>query len=429
MRGCFRVRRSSGRAKSFREGTRSALFIGSLLSVSVGALGQTPARADLAIVDVRLYPGPGEAPVDGANIAVRDGVIVAVGTGLPVEADTVLDGGGRAATAGLWNSHVHFTDPDLRGNEAELIRDMLLRFGFTTVVDTGSELRDTLALSRRIDTAEIPGPRILLANGSFVYTDGTPSYLPGIELPEIVSPEAAEPAVASVLDSGSHGIKIFSGSFQAERATIHLPAEIVQAIADAAHARGSFVMSHPTDRTGLVNAVENGVDVLAHTAPSAGSLGADVIRTMIERKVAVIPTLTLWAFELMRAGVSEQEARAYQERGVAQLAVFHRAGGDVLFGTDVGYMDVFDTAEELVLMERAGMSFDAILASLTTSPSTRFTAEPGRVTVGVPADIVLFTDDPADDVTAFARVHATIRGGRIVFRADVPPQFRRPPRY
>ena len=64
------------------------------------------------------------------------------------------------------------------------------------------------------------------------------------------------------------------------------------------------------------------------------------------------------------------------------------------------------------------MSFDDILASLTTNPSNRFSGETGRLDVGVPADIVIFKDDPAIDVTAFSRVAYTIKSGRVVYQGD-----------
>lgn len=44
----------------------------------------------------------------------------------------------------------------------------------------------------------------------------------------------------------------------------------------------------------------------------------------------------------------------------------------MLFGTDVGYMHDYDTAEEYELMAQAGMDAGQILASLTTAPAERF---------------------------------------------------------
>src|SRR6202034_3084638 len=43
------------------------------------------------------------------------------------------------------------------------------------------------------------------------------------------------------------------------------------------------------------------------------------------------------------------------------------AGGEIVFGTDVGFICQFDTAEQYALMARAGMSFRQILASVPTN--------------------------------------------------------------
>src|SRR5688572_33100720 len=59
----------------------------------------------------------------------------------------------------------------------------------------------------------------------------------------------------------------------------------------------------------------------------------------------------------------------FSDMGVAQLRAWHGAGGRVLFGTDVGYMDDYDPTGEYVLKRIAGMSFSQILASLTTTPA------------------------------------------------------------
>ena len=140
-----------------------------------------------------------------------------------------------------------------------------------------------------------------------------------------------------------------------------------------------------------------------------------LVAAMLEREVALIPTLKLWSWELRRFRVPESELRDYQGAGVAQTAEYLAAGGEILFGTDVGYMRDYDTTEELEMLRRAGMGFDAVLTSLTTAPARRFARPGGAVEPGAPGDIVIFAGDPAGDVTAFARVAFTIRGGRVVY--------------
>lgn len=374
---------------------------------------------DPTLVRATLYTSPGAPALNDATITIRDGSIERVSQGEPESASPcVLDVGGRVVLAGFWNTHVHFTNPEFAqlDTAAPLIRAMLLQYGFTSVVDTGADPRVIQPLRNAIRDGTLPGPRIVIAGGSFVYEDGTPAYLPKGVLPELAAPEEAPQAVIAALDAGADGIKIFSGSFQSPDHTIYLPPEIIAQVTETAHARGSFVISHPTDRRGLINAVENGVDVLAHTAPPAGRLGDDLIAQMLERRVALTPTLKLWRWELGRHGIPDHVIDDYERSGVNQLRDFHAAGGEILFGTDVGYMDDFDTGDEFRLMARAGLDFAAIAATLTTNPARRFGKTAGTVSPGEPADLVILQDDPQTNLDALAKVAMTIRAGHVVFR-------------
>jgi len=371
---------------------------------------------DLTIINATLIPSPNARPMSNATITIHDGLIKRIAEGESAATGKIIDAEGLVVTAGLWNSHVHFTDPALVGNATQIIQDMLLKFGFTSVVDTGSYLPATIKLRKAIDAGHMYGPRIITANGSFVYTDGTPSYLPpNVQLPEVERAELAVPMVNAVLDSGADGIKIFSGSLKSSTKTILIPPDIVRALTDAAHARGTFVISHPANRAGLENAVYNGVDVLAHTTPPAGRLDSRLVKEMVDRNVGLIPTLKLWSWEGRRTRGTEPELSASQKAAVDQLAEFFEAGGQVLFGTDVGYIRDYDTTEEFEMMYQAGMKFANILASLTVNPATRFAKETGEVVVGGRGDLVIFAGDPRRDVRAFAQIMTTIRGGEVVF--------------
>jgi imidazolonepropionase-like amidohydrolase len=108
------------------------------------------------------------------------------------------------------------------------------------------------------------------------------------------------------------------------------------------------------------------------------------------------------------------------QAGVDQLRAFARAGGTVIFGTDVGYMDDYDPTEEYRLMGEAGLTFEQILAALTVNPARRFGGpqSSGRLAKGAEADLVVLDGDPAKDLGAFARVRHTVRGGTVVFSRD-----------
>jgi imidazolonepropionase-like amidohydrolase len=87
-----------------------------------------------------------------------------------------------------------------------------------------------------------------------------------------------------------------------------------------------------------------------------------------------------------------------------QLRAYSARGGQILFGTDVGYIEQFDTSEEFMWTSRAGMSFQQILPSLTTNPAQRFgySTSCGRIAKGMDADLVVLRGDPEHDATAFS---------------------------
>jgi imidazolonepropionase-like amidohydrolase len=105
---------------------------------------------------------------------------------------------------------------------------------------------------------------------------------------------------------------------------------------------------------------------------------------------------------------------------VAEVRQFARAGGQILFGTDVGFLTDHDPTEEYEHMARAGLTWQDILASLTTNPAMRFSESRrrGRVEKGMDGDVVVLQADPAKDIRAFANVGYTIRGGQLIYNAS-----------
>jgi imidazolonepropionase-like amidohydrolase len=201
-----------------------------------------------------------------------------------------------------------------------------------------------------------------------------------------------------------------------------MPMAIAKAAVAAAHKAGKPVFAHPSSDSGILIAVESGVDVLTHTEPFDGfEWGPSTLQRMLTHKTALTPTLKLWTLELGRAHLSSKDSTAIMARALRQLGAYSRAGGDVLFGTDVGYVPDYSPLMEYRLMSDAGMSFAEILTSLTTAPARRFgkTGETGRIEPGAVADLVLLAGDPAKDSRAFGDVRYTIRKGAIIYARKV----------
>jgi imidazolonepropionase-like amidohydrolase len=199
--------------------------------------------------------------------------------------------------------------------------------------------------------------------------------------------------------------------------------DIARAAADETHRRGLPVLVHPTDVEGIELAIEAGADVLVHTTIGGGKTVWDevLVAKLVEQGIGVVPTLKLWRYELERAGVPADIVEQALGDAVAQLRAFSTAGGQVLFGTDIGYMSDYDPAGEYREMARA-LTPMQILASLTTAPAARWKEEDsrGRVAKGLDADLVVLDADPAEDAAHFAGVRCTIRAGQPVFEAPPP---------
>jgi imidazolonepropionase-like amidohydrolase len=164
--------------------------------------------------------------------------------------------------------------------------------------------------------------------------------------------------------------------------------------------------------------VRAGVDVLAHTTPQSGPWNESILAAMSRARVALIPTLSFWRYQVRHERISV--ADSLEENAIGQLRSWVGAGGVVLFGTDLGWVTAYDPTGEYVLMTKAGMTFPQILASLTTSPAERFgdSKQLGRIAPGFTADLAVLRNDPAKDIRALAAVEYTLRDGKVIYRSS-----------
>jgi len=109
---------------------------------------------------------------------------------------------------------------------------------------------------------------------------------------------------------------------------------------------------------------------------------------------------------------------AYLDPIYAEVRQFHGLGGQLIFGTDVGYMRDYSTEDEFTALGKCGLSPMEILAMLTTNPASRFGVSriKATITAGKLADLTILDADPAQDPAAFSKVRMTIRSGRVIYR-------------
>ncbi|WP_263352220.1 amidohydrolase family protein [Acidicapsa acidisoli] len=388
--------------------------------------------SDLALVGAKIYLSPSEPPIEIGTILVHSGRVLSVGPIAEIKVPrgtTVIDCKGLVVTAGFWNSHVHILLPGLlhaenlsSGQISSQLQQMLTRWGFTTVFDIASVLQNTNLIRHRIESGDVKGPRILSVGEPFWVKGGTPIYVKGfleanhISIPEVESTAQAKERVRQQIGDGADGIKIFANSIERDE-ILTMPLDLAQVIVSEAHSAGKPVFAHVSNNQGIEVAIQSGVDILAHTTPSDELWSASFAQRLAAAHMALTPTLTLWDVESKKGNASPDDVEKGMSRAAQQLEAFSRAGGQVLFGTDVGYIQQFDTSEEFKWMSRAGMSFQEILASLTTNPAQRFgySTRSGRIAKGLDADLVILSADPAQNSSAFSQVRYTIRGGQVIY--------------
>ena len=391
-----------------------------LALLPIGNGSATAQDPDLALVGGTIYASPTAASLPDATVLIHGKVIAAVGKSSEItipKSARVIACTGKVITAGFWNSHVHFETGWANAHEATPakleagMQEMLTRWGFTTVWDLGSNPQNTFMIRKRVESGEVPGPRILMA-GDIFPKNGHPVYLPAeMQLIEAATPGEAAQESRQYMQLGFDGIKLFTGAFMGNKPVVNMDTAIVKSAVSVAHAEHKPVFAHPQNRAGVDSAVAGGVDVLAHTVPNEISFTQDEIEDMKTHHVALIPTLTLWTTVVSDV----QSQKRMVDSGIAELRQYTSVGGTILFGTDVGFQTKYDPTEEYAFMGRA-MSWREILGSLTTNPSEFFKSPTeGRVAKGMRADLVVLSGDPAEDVRNFAKVSAAIRDGKVIY--------------
>jgi imidazolonepropionase-like amidohydrolase len=404
----------------------SALLV--LVEAPARSLGSAvwaqPKPSVVALVGGRVYRSPTATPLDDATIVIEGGRIVKIGPRAQVRVPStaqIIGCSKKVLVAGFQNSHVHFSEPHWAGAATQRaavlttqLQRMLTRYGFTAVVDTGSFLPDTIALRRRIESGDVEGPRILTAGLPLYPPNGIPYYLKDGSIPSDLLRQLPQPATASEavrevtrnLDGGADIVKLFTGSWVERGRVLPMPEAVAIAAVQEAHGRGALVFAHTSSPAGLEVTLTAGVDVVAHALDETRGLTPAHLRRMKQARIALVPTLTLFADDAQNAPAIFKEVADYAAQG-----------GEILFGTDVGFHQMYDTRLEYASLGKAGLNWRQILASLTTAAARRFNegSQRGQLAEGMAADVVVLRADPQNDIQAFADVHLTIRSGRIIY--------------
>jgi imidazolonepropionase-like amidohydrolase len=391
-----------------------------LFLLGLGGIGRAQ---NLAITHVTVYSEPNAPARKDVTVVISHGVIAVIGEHLRIPKDIeTISCEGCVVLAGFWNAHVHFMEPkwdDAANQPADKLTrqmsEMLTHSGFTTVVDTGSDGENTVALRRRVESGEVLGPRILTAGIPLFPAHALPYYL--ADLPADLKAKMAQPKTAAdavtIVDknraAGYDIVKLFTGSIVSPDHITPMQVPIARAAVDEAHRYRQLVFSHTSNLEGTKVAIDAGVDVLAHTPERTFGFDEAMLRRMIAQHMTIIPTLKLFSRDDNIADIRGLDYR------------FHQLGGRLVYGTDTGFLPDYDQSEEFRQLMQAGFGFRDVLAMLTTAPPELFhlSQREGKVMPGMRGDLTILSEDPASGhLEAFTKVRYTIRGGNVIWRSN-----------
>ena len=389
---------------------------------------------EFVIAGAKVFDG--ERVLGELDVHVTGEVIRAVGRSRP-DGVEVVDGSGATLLPGLIDTHTHASAEGLRH---------ALAFGITTELDMASvpetmiPLRAEAAQCR--DMADVRTPSFALT-----HPDGHPHQLrEGLNDPDWPTATTAGEAAIFVEDrigEGADYLKVIAEDGHVLGVSVPSVArEVLAATVEAGHARGKMVLAHAMTLAAAEQVVAAGVDGLIHVFFDKAHT-PELLERIAKSGMFVVPTLSVLAsITDQSAGgdlacdprVQAKLPPAWLDNlsqtvhtmpkqnfaaALATVAALHRAGVDVLAGTDAAALSVPGVAngaslhEELrMLVLAAGFSPTEALRAATALPAHRFgLTDRGRIRAGLRADLVLVDGDPTVTIGDTLSVRAVWRQG------------------
>jgi imidazolonepropionase-like amidohydrolase len=394
----------------------------------------------IALVGATLIDVTGKPPVKDSVVVIQGDRIVSAGarstTEIPSGA-TTIDVTGKFLLPGLWDMHAHLYQAELGPT--------YLAAGITTARDVGNDIEFATAFRDAALHGRGLGPRMLLAG----YIDGKNKYH-SFDV-QVETPAEARAAVQRYQSAGYQQIKIRDD----------VKPETLKVICDEAHRLGMTVTGHVPKGMNALQAVEAGMDQIAHinfvltgfypdrdrnNPPLEIDFNAPNIKyalkffkehgTVIDPTMAVIelmlhpikqpiasfepgmskvpPELLVQLNKKGQSGVPDELLAKVTDVMVNLVGGLHRAGVPVVAGTDVG-VPGHTLHRELELYVKGGFTpLEAIqAATITPARVMKLENEVGTIEAGRRADLIIVDADPLQNISNIRKVKLVMTQGRL----------------
>jgi imidazolonepropionase-like amidohydrolase len=437
---------------------RALLASSCLFAVAANAQDRVP-RPTLALVGGQVIDGYEGEPIQDGVVLIAGERIVAVGPKSEVAVPagtTVIDTEGMSVLPGLMDMHVHLmilghADYEhwdktyisrFRDEIMPIAARQLLMSGVTTVRDLGAPLEDSIAVKKRIERGEIPGPR-LFVSGPFIqrapYAEYEKTFRWGVN-----GADDARAKTQKLIDGGVDFIKLIDQD--------QLNDDEVAAVVQTAHKAGKPIVAHAHREDEIRVGLRHNVDCFEHTGlATEPGYPEDILAGLRKRNNTLY-----WCPTIEGLFLADYTARVFPERlddptwrkdipkaiaddirqslrNVTSLDYFtltfrrlptlankfrqlRESGVTMLVGTDSGIPANFHTDStwrELQTWVRLGMTPMQAIAGATRWPARFLKKEKelGTLMPGRYADVIAVRGDVLGNIELLQKVDVVVKNG------------------
>lgn len=369
-----------------------------------------------------LIDGTGKKEIENVYISILDGRISSISheddKSSYSKFDRIIEIDGLTILPGFINSHVHSGFKHLKGEPYRNFQEEFLRAcineGVTTIRDEGmftdDSIEDVIEKKRVLDSSEYY-PRIITTGKFFSAPDG----YGGMQPIGVTSLDEARNKVNEVLNKGIDLIKTVLED-GLDPSTFGLPKlsdELLKAICNEAHKRGTKVSAHVTQAHNLKRLVDAGIDDAGHIVYD--DLSNELIHQMIGKGIYIVPTLTVLKM------INDKYGAPVLDKGKMNVYRFVQMGGKIGLGDDfieeeLPWYRLGMPKMEIQLLKEAGLTNMQIIVAATKNGAEicGIDKDVGTIEIGKKADLLIVKGNPLEDIDYISNVKIVIKDGFII---------------